>query len=57
MMYEAILYTAVAYILLCEVNYGTITRHVLINIFQAEQISMSYEKTVSFLMMPKSLKV
>ena len=57
-------YIAVAYILLCKLNYGyvTITRHVFINIFQTEHFSavkfaMGYEKNMSFLVIGKSPKV
>ena len=36
-LHEAILYIAVAYILLCKLYYGlTLTRHAFINIFQME---------------------
>ena len=61
-MYQAILYIAVAYVLLCKLNYGYHTRHVFINIFQMEhfsavKIDIGYEKNMSFLVIPKSLKV
>ena len=60
-MYEAILWFAVAYILLCKFN-CTITRHVFINIFPTEHISAvkfgtGYKKNMSFLVIPKSPKV
>ena len=38
-MYEAILYIAVAYILLCKLNHGYLIRHIFINIFQMEHFS------------------
>ena len=57
-MYEAILYIAVAYILLCKLNFGYHNRHVFINIFQTEHFSafkfaMVYEKNMSFLVIAK----
>ena len=61
-MHEAILYIAVGYILLCKLNYGYITKHIFINIFQTEYFStvkfdMGYDKNVSFLVISKSLIV
>ena len=61
-MYEAILYIAVACILLCSLIMVTITRHVFINTFQTERFSavkfiMGYEKNMSFLVIPKSPNV
>ena len=58
-MYEGILYIAVAYTLLCSLIMVTITRHVFMNIFPLEHFSavkfaMAYEKTMSFLVTPKS---
>ena len=50
LMYEADLYIAVAYTLLCKLNYMvTISRHIFINIFQTEHFSalkfaLGYEK-------------
>ena len=59
--YDADLYIAVAYILLCKLIMVTITRHILIDIFQTERCSavkfaMGYEKNISFLVIPKSPK-
>ena len=53
-MYKAILYIAVACILLLSLIMVTITRHIFINIFQMEHFSavkfaMGYEKNMSFL--------
>ena len=63
-MNEAILYIAVAFILLCKLNYGyhNLTRHIFINISQTEHFSavkfaMGYEKNMSFPLIPKSPKV
>ena len=62
-MYEAILYIAVTYILLCSsLIVIAITRHVLINIFQTEhslavKFAMGYEKNINFLVKAKSPKV
>ena len=63
LMYEAILYIAVAYISCCvSLIMVTITRHIFISIFQTEQFSaakfvMGYAKNMSFLVIPKSSKV
>ena len=38
-MYKSILYNAVAYILLCKLNYGYHNQHIFINIFQTEHFS------------------
>ena len=38
-MYEANLYIAVAFILMWKLNYGYITIHIFINIFQTEHFS------------------
>ena len=61
-MYQAILFIAVAYSLLCKLNYGHMTVHVFISIFQMEHFSavkfdMAYEKNMSFLVIAKSPKV
>ena len=62
-MCEAILYIAVAYILLFKLTV-TITRHmhVFINIFQTKHFSavkftMGYKKNMSFLVVTKSSKI
>ena len=62
-MYEAELYIAVAYYTLYKlIIMVTITRHIFINIFQMEcfsavKFAMGYEKSMSFLVIPKSPKV
>ena len=63
-MYQAILYIAVAYILLCKLNYGyhNIFINIFINIFRTEHFSavkfvMGYEKNMNFLVIVKSPKV
>ena len=65
-MQESILNIAVAYILLCKLNYlmimVTITRHIFSDFFQTKHFSavkfyMGYEKNMSFHVIPKSPKV
>ena len=60
-MYQAILYIAVTYILLCKLNYGYHNRGTF-SFFQMEHFSavkfdMSYKKNMSFLVIPKSPNV
>ena len=61
-MYEATLYIAVAYILLCKLDYGYHDQTRFINIFLTEhfldvKFPMGYEKNMSFLVITKSPKV
>ena len=58
-MYDAVLYIAVAYILLFKLNMVTITRNVFINIFQTEhflavKFSTGYEKNMGYLVIAKA---
>ena len=61
-MYESILSTAVAYILLCKLIKVNIISHFFTNIFQKKYISavkfhMDFEKNMSFHLISKSLSV
>ena len=63
LIYQANLYIAVVYILLCiSIIMVTITRHIFINIFRREHFSAvklakSYEKNMSYLTISKSQNV
>ena len=61
-MHDAILYIAVAYILLYKLDYGCHNQTVFISIFQTEhflavKFAMGYERNMSYPVIAKSPKV